>query len=58
MEDNQGYRERTKTTEVSEMKQPRTSSSRGGKRWEVNELDTEGKSSQSHRKKKAVKRKT
>ena len=44
MEDNQGYRERTKTTEVSEMKQPRTLPIRGGKRWEVNELETEGMS--------------
>ena len=52
------YRERAEAREASKMKQPRTSPNKEGKRWEVNELETEGKSLQPHRKKKAVKRKT
>ena len=55
MENNPSYRERTEAREVSMMKQPRISPDRGGKKWEVNELETEGKSLQPHRKKKAVK---
>ena len=58
MENNQSYRESAEAREASKMKQPRTSPNRGGKRWEMNELDTEGKSLQPRRKKEAVKRKT
>ena len=57
MENNQSYRESAEAREASKMKQPRTSPNRGGKRWEMNELDTEGKSLQPHMKKKQLKEK-